>query len=884
SLWERPPEGRVRAPRVPVLNGVSFEIQPGERVALVGPSGAGKSTLVDLLLDFLPPDSGRILVNGTPLSRLPAAEWREQVSWLPQTPYLFHASIETNLRLARPDATREEILEAARLAGAHEFITQLPEGYDTVVGERGERLSGGQAQRIALARAFLKDAPLLILDEAAAQLDVENEALLEESLDCIMEGRTVLLIAHRLGTARRADRVVVLAEGRVAECGPHEELRRRGGLYSRMVQAAGEGDAETGRHRDTGTRGHGDTGGPHPPFGRPLPEGEGRGEGTQHSAPSTQHSSLHTQNSEPRTQNPEPRTLAGLLGLLRPLWGWMALSALLGFCTVAAGVGLMATAAFLIASAALHPSVADLAVPIVGVRFFGLSRGVFRYLERYCSHYATFTLLARLRVSCYRALEPLAPAGLMGQRGGDLLSRVVADVETLQNLYLRVVAPPVTALLVVAAMVIFLGAFAPVLILPLIATALAAGLGVPLLSGLASRGLGAGSTLLRSELNVQLLDGLQGMADLVVFGRDRHQLKLVTHTNRQLAAVQRQATVVSGLQSGLLSLLDGLGMWGVLAIALSLVAAGRLDGVYLPVVGLATLACFEVLAPLPLAAQQIEGSLAAGRRLLEIASAEKMEPQATANWDHHSLTPSLSIRDLTFSYRQGQPPALDGVNLQLEPGRSLAIVGRSGAGKSTLLHLLLRFWDYEEGSVLLGGRELREIPPEESRRLMAVVPQRTHLFNLTIRENLMLARPNATEQQMVEAARQARLHDFVASLPLGYDTFVGEQGIRLSAGERRRIAIARALLKDAPILLLDEPTAGLDSLTEKEVMDTLRGVMAGRTTLLVTHRLVGLQEMGEILLFQNGRVVERGTQQQLLSQDGHYRRSWELQRQLLPQE
>ena len=907
--------------RQPALKGVSLEIHPGQRVALVGPSGAGKSTLVDLLIRFLDPNQGRILVSGVPLSDIPLDEWRRQLSWLPQSPYLFHTTVEENLRVARPDASREQIQEAARMAGAHDFIMVLPRGYDTIIGERGQRLSGGQAQRIALARAFLKDAPILVLDEAATHLDVEQESLLEGTLGRLMERRTVLMVAHRLSTARRADKVVVLADGRVAERGPHEELIRRGGLYQQMVEAAGSHQLGAVSHQLTApslsltatlSQREGRE------FESPLPLGEAArraGEGSpQHSALSTQHIAPdpRPQNLEPRTQTSELGTLLRLLGLMRPLWGWMVLSVLLGFCTVAGGVGLMATAALLIASAALHPSVADLAVPIVGVRFFGLSRGVFRYLERYCSHYATFSLLARLRVGFYQALEPLAPLGLVGQRGGDLLARVVTDVETLQNLFLRVVAPPAVALLVTIAMALFLGAFGPELATPLVAFVLLAGLGVPLLSGRMAVGLGRATTKLGSDLSVQLLDGIQGMADLIAFGQERRRMEMVASTNRRLAAVQRRMAAITGLQSGLTALLSGLGMWAVLTMGIELIGSGRLEWIYLPVVTLAALACFEAVAPLPQAAQQLEGSLEAGRRLFEL-----MRQGETPSQEHGETPPqrhegtrtmdeplvssclcgsdadgselkqggcSLSVSGLSFRYGPEEPPALDGISFDLRQGRSLAIVGPSGAGKSTLLRMLLRLCDYQDGCIRLSGTELRDIPPDKVRRLMAVVPQHTHLFNVTLRENLTLARPDATEEQIEDAASRSQLHNFALGLPRGYDTPVGEQGLWLSAGERQRVAIARALLKDAPILILDEPAAGLDSLTEMELMHSLRQLMVGRTTLLVTHRLVGLEAMDEILVLRGGREVERGSHDTLLRQGGLYRRSWDLQRELLRQE
>lgn len=579
------------------------------------------------------------------------------------------------------------------------------------------------------------------------------------------------------------------------------------------------------------------------------------------------------------------RTFGRLLQLVAPFKGWIALSALLGFATIGSGVGLMATAAFIIASAALHPSVADLAVPIVGVRFFGISRGVFRYLERYVSHRVTFWLLARLRVWFYRSVEPLAPARLSDHRSGDLLSRVVGDIETLQHFYVRVIAPPVVALLVGLFVWLLLRSYDLRLANLLVVFLLLAGVGVPLLVHRLSSESGREMAKLRSELNVHLVDGIQGMADLVSFGQDGRQRERVRLLSRDWTRIQDWMARVNGLHAALGTLLANLGMWTVVVLAVPLVAEGTLEGVYLPVLALAALASFEAVLPLPLAFQYMGHSLEAGRRLFEIATDHS--PVATqqpvlGTW-HRELgpVPDLLVENLRFSYGPDEPTALDGVSFELPRGGRTAIVGPSGAGKSTLVNLILRFWEYQEGRILLGGRELREYGEEELRGVIGVVSQRTHLFSGTVRENLLIARPDASDEDLLRAAELARLHSFVRTLPRGYDTWIGEQGARLSAGERQRVAIARALLKEAPLLILDEATANLDSLTEREVMEAIHSLMEGRTTLIITHRLVGLEMADEVLVLKAGRVVERGTHGELLRLGGLYSRMWELQHQTL---
>ncbi len=576
------------------------------------------------------------------------------------------------------------------------------------------------------------------------------------------------------------------------------------------------------------------------------------------------------------------RVLIRLLALAVPFWRWMALSVLLGFATVASSVGLMSASAYIIAAAALHPSIADLQVAIVGVRFFGIARGGFRYLERVVSHEANFRLLARLRVWFYRALEPLAPARLMQYRSGDLLGRIVADVGTLENLYVRVLAPPLVALLVGGGMWLLMAGFAPPLAYALLLAMGLAGFALPAVTRVLARPGGEALVQVRAELKAALVDGVQGVADLLACGRGDTHLRQVSDLGASFTGWQARMARITGLHGAVSGLLLNLAVLASLLIAIPLVRAGRLDGVLLAVVVLAVTSSFEAVLPLPLAFQYLDHSLAAGRRLLEIADTE---PAVVASASYASPPTQrplpLSIRDLSFQYNPGEPLALESLSLEIPAGGRLAVVGPSGAGKTTLANLLLRFWDYPAGSVSLGGAELRDLRPEVLRELVGVVSQHTHLFNATIRENLLLARPGASQDELVRAAQQARIHDFVQTLPEGYDTWIGEQGLRLSGGERQRLAIARAILKDAPLLILDEPTANLDAFTEREVMAELRGLMAGRTTLLITHRLVGLDEMDEIVVLQHGQVAERGRHADLLQRAGLYRRMWSTQREML---
>jgi ATP-binding cassette subfamily C protein CydCD len=882
------PDGRT------ALQNVSFIIEPGQKVALVGPSGAGKSTIAALLLGWMEPSEGAITLpslggrGGANKVRIGGGG----IAWVPQTPYFFNDTIAANLRLAKPDSTPDEIVAAAHAAHAHKFILEmghgfsrmdtdkskqnisayprlpalscvevsavqsLPPGYETLIAERGARLSGGQAQRIALARAFLMDAPFVILDEPIANLDPELETQLQESLDQLLADRTALIIAHRLNTVRNADKILVLNEGRVVQQGTHAELITQDGLYKDLLKVERP-------HVDMSTR--------------------------PNALTSQRPDALtYPRTDAPTCQRTDVPTLLRLLAFLKPLKSWVALSALLGFATIASSIGLLGASAYIISAAALQPSIAELQVAIVGVRFFGIARGGFRYLERYVSHQTTFRVLARLRVWFYEKLEPLAPARLMQYRSGDLLTRIVADIESLENFYVRVVAPPLTAILVALLAAGLLWGFDPRLAAALLLSLLLTGAGVPLLTRWLSRDSGMALLDARTRLSVALVDGIQGLADLLAFGRSADYLERIQSLSAAQAQIQRRMAWISGLQTALMSLFTNLGMWLVLLIAIPLVISGQFNGVYLAVIALIALSSFEAVQPLPVAAQHLSENLEAAQRLFEIVDT-KLEvatpklPQAMPDEF------AISVKNLSFQYPVFSDPSSIAVSpfcilhssFTIPTGKRLAIVGPSGAGKTTLLDLLLRFWEFHEGEINLGGVDIRRLDPEDVRRQMTVVSQRTHLFNASVRENLLIANSKASPQAIIQAAQQAEIHEFIESLPEGYETFIGEQGLRLSGGERQRIAIARALLKNVPILLLDEPTANLDPITERAVMENIHALMAGRSTLLVTHRLVGMAWMDEILVMRKGEIVERGSHTELIATGGLYRRMWDLQNQVL---
>jgi ATP-binding cassette subfamily C protein CydC len=379
----------------------------------------------------------------------------------------------------------------------------------------------------------------------------------------------------------------------------------------------------------------------------------------------------------------------------------------------------------------------------------------------------------------------------------------------------------------------------------------------------------------------QLVDGIQGLADLLAFGRGKDRANQIAVTGRQYGVSQKEMARISGVHSALGVLLTNLALWLVLVLVIPQVNVGNIKGVMLGTFALMTFASFEAVNPLPLAAQMWNASREAAKRLFEVVDAEPLVQDHTGKRFEIGASAAIQFSNLTFAYPGQTVPALQDVTFSVPDGKSIAIVGPSGAGKSTIASLLLRFWEYEQGEIRLGGIPLQSLNQDEVRKRCALVSQNSYFFNTSVRENLRLALPSMKQVEMEAATHAAHINEFVTNLPKGYDTFIGEQGLRLSGGERQRLAIARVLLKDAAVMIFDEPTANLDSLTEKQVLATLFETMRGKTSLLITHRLVGLENFDEILVMDRGRIVERGRHSDLLASAGLYRRLWDLQNQIL---
>ncbi|MER7461748.1 thiol reductant ABC exporter subunit CydD [Streptomyces sp. NPDC097981] len=818
---------------------VSLAVEPGECVALTGPSGVGKSTLLQVVMGFVVPTAGRVRIGGVDLASLLLKEWRERIAWVPQQPHLFAGTIAQNVRLARPDASAGAVADALKDAGAWEFVSALPRGVDTELGDGGAGLSAGQRQRLALARAFLADRPVLLLDEPTAALDGETEAAVVDAVRRLAVGRTVLLVVHRPALLAVADRVVpVGATGLLASPSP----ARRGAVPR---TSGGSGRAHDGPSAP----------GEWIPGSTPERAGTAAGAGTGGGDP-----------------------FRRVRAVAKAWQGRFRLGLLLGALAVGCSVGLMAVSGWLISRASEQPPVLYLMVAVTATRTFGLGRAVFRYAERLVSHDAVLRMLAELRVSVFRRLERIAPAGLREHRRGDLLARLVADADALQDYWLRWLLPVGTAVLVGTGSVAFTAWLLPGAGAALAVGLLAAGVGVPLVAGACARRAERRLAPARGELATRVADLLTGTAELTVAGALAGRKDAARQSDRTLTAIAARGAAATGLGSGLSALVCGLTVVVAAAVAAGAVHDGRLSGVAMAVAVLTPLAAFEAVNGLPQAVQYRQRVRRSAERIYEVIDA----PVPVAEPERPAEVPAspfpLRLTGLAARHPGQEHDALHGLDLTLEAGRRIAVVGSSGAGKTSLAQVLLRFLDLHEGAYTLGGTDARTLDGDGVRRIVGLCAQDAHLFDSSVRENLRLARTGASEEQLREALAAARLLEWADGLPDGLDTLVGEHGERISGGQRQRLALARALLADFPVLVLDEPAEHLDLATADALTADLLAATEGRTTVLITHRMAGLEAVDEVLVLDRGAVVQRGTYAELAAAEGPLRNMMERER------
>ncbi|MGW1622416.1 thiol reductant ABC exporter subunit CydD [Streptomyces sp. NPDC002172] len=838
---------------------VSFTVEPGETVALVGPSGVGKSTLLNVLLGFVRPTRGRVRIGDADLADVDLAEWRSRIAWVPQRPHLYAGTIAENVRLARPDADDDAVRGALRDAGALEFVDALPEGAETVLGEDGAGLSAGQRQRLALARAFLADRPVLLLDEPTAALDGVTEGEVVAAVRRLSEGRTVVLVVHRPALLSAADRVVRLSGGEAPRGLRPLEPQSLCGPTTRLGQWEGEIAEGLGGLEGEGV---GSLGG----VGSGRAERSGELDGAQGDV---------LGQSAGRAVEPVAGRQQGVLARVRAASrarrGRLLLALLLGALALGSAVGLMATSGWLISRASQQPPVLYLMVAVTATRAFGIGRAVFRYGERLVSHDAVLRMLADTRVAVYRRLERLAPAGLRATRRGDLLSRLVADVDTLQDYWLRWLLPAGVAVAVSAGAVGFTAWLLPEAGAALALGLLAAGVGVPLVTSAVARRAEHRLAPARGLLATRVTDLLTGTAELTVAGALPARTDAARRADGTLTRIASRGATATALGDGLTALLTGLTVVAAALLGAQGVTDGRLSGVAMAVVVLTPLAAFEAVLGLPLAVRHRQRVRRSAERIYEVLDA----PEPVREPERPRQAPAapfpVVLKGLTARYPGQARDALGGLDLTLHEGHRVAVVGASGAGKSTLAQVLLRFLDPDAGSYTVAGVDAYGMDSDDVRRLVGLCAQDAHLFDSSVRENLLLARKDATEEDLRDALGRARLLDWADGLPDGLDTLVGEHGARLSGGQRQRLALARALLADFPVLVLDEPAEHLDLPTADALTADLLAATEGRTTLLITHRLAGLEAVDEVIVLDAGRVVQRGNYAELAAVAGPLR-------------
>jgi ATP-binding cassette, subfamily C, bacterial CydC len=568
-----------------------------------------------------------------------------------------------------------------------------------------------------------------------------------------------------------------------------------------------------------------------------------------------------------------------LLRVAKEFKYWMLLAAFFGFLTVGSNIGLMMTSAYLIAKSALNPSISELQVAIVGVRFFGISRGVFRYFERLISHEVTFNLLEKFRVWFFKILEPLFPSKISEFRSADLLKRVVTDVESLQDFYVRIIAPPLVAVMILVLFFFLFGMFSFLYSFIISFFFLVGGIAIPIIVFLLNKNYGSQILDLQKRLTELSIDQAQGISELLVFGKYKEHQAEFEKTNEAYLNIQRKMSLVNSFSNSLVGLLMNFAVISILVFAIPQVTSGILDGVYLSVLTLGTMAVFEAIMPLPELSLNLKKISISSENLFmfeEFTNEKeimKLDNSVPINF-------SISIKSLNFSYNHNEK-VLSNINLEIPQNKVTAIVGASGAGKSSLINILLKFWEYQTGEILFGNKNFQEISQNEIDKYFSVVPQVNHLFNLSIKENIKFAKPDSSLEEIEKVIEKANIKNFVDSLPNKYDELVGEQGLKLSGGERQRISIARALLKDSPIMIFDEPTSNLDAINEKNILEMIYELKQNKTVILITHRIINLDKADQIYVFDKGQIIEYGTHNSLIKENGFYKKMYNSQQNII---
>ena len=817
-----------------ILRDVDFHAPAGSFIGIAGESGSGKSTFAGILNGSHSRYTGSVLIGGIELRDIDAASLHETIVTLSHDSYLFKGTVRDNLLLAKPDASDEELEGALDRARVLDFV-RASGGLDMPVGAQDENLSGGQRQRIAMARAILSDAPVYVFDEATSNIDADSENAIIALIEDLARTKTVIMVSHRLSALEKADRIYVFENGRIVEAAPHAELVEQKGAYARMWEKQTHLEKRFTCEKTVLTQATSEPAESETDV--PRADAEGAVCEKPAEAPARSRSAFSI--------------MGRLVKLTRPLLPVMALAIALGvmgflaaiFLTVFASWGLL--------------TLVDASVPFtltclcVLVAICGILRGPLRYGEQLCNHYLAFRILALVRDKVFAALRKLAPAKLEGKDKGNLVSLVTSDIELLEVFYAHTLSPAAIALIVSLIMTMFIAAQSPLLGLLALVAYLTVGIAVPTVASRASGNGGRETRDMIGDMNTFVLDSLRGLRETLQFRRAADRARELDESMRDLADVERNlkgktalfiagtGAVVMAFDIAMVAASTHLVAAGTITFSQALLATAALMSSFGPVIAVANLG------------STLQQTLASGARVLDLLDEEPRTEDVFDGEDLEGLS-GVAAQDVDFSYDGA--PVLKNVNLEVKPGEVVQITGRSGAGKSTLLKLIMRFWDPDRGAISVSGTDARRINTESLRRTEGFMTQDTHLFTGTIRDNLLIARADATESELADALEKAALSALIARLPRGIDTPVGELGDSLSGGERQRIGLARVFLHDAPLVLLDEPTSNLDSLSEAAVLGALADNRADKTIIIASHRPSAARIADRAYSVERGRV------------------------------
>ena len=823
-------------------------------IMLVGESGAGKSTIAHIIGGFLTAPKGSVTIDGLDLCDIDIEWWRQQITYVSQHPHIMKGTLREVLSFGM-DVSDKEILDACKEVQLLDVISRHADGLDAVIGEGGLGLSGGERQRVALARAFLRKGQVLILDEVTAHLDVKTEAIISSAIKRLMDNKIVIIIGHRLQTMHWASTLYVLKHGHIIQQGSYAKLLSVDGYFKDLV-TSGLGEFSSTIEEQLKTE---------------------KSFSLEHREEIDNSIRVDNQDAyvlgQDTIQTPEVSTSkTGIQGwkllftVLSPAKWSLVLALIFTFLTVFMNVGLLTVSAWLLASAALQPGLTYLSLAIVGVRFFGVSRAVCRYFERYTSHRMAFQGLYGLRVWFYAHLEPLAPAILKRFGAGDMLGRIMGDIEVLQFFYLRTLIPPAAAITLTILVAYGVSMIDNSLVAPIVLAAFILGLVLPLVVYAHNKQSLTAIGPQQGEYKSLLSDTMDSLEDVISYGNEQLVYDRIQHMMSTVDA--NKGIIERGMNLGNTLFLGGVQITVVIVVILAANAlTGAWASVMVAVAAIGTQAWFEALQPMIAAVHHGAESKVATSRLIALADEPipVVEPNAPKPFNANR---EITFTDVSFGY-DAHRRIYEHLRLDIKQGQSIAIVGASGSGKTTLFNMLERLYDYS-GSIHVGDVELKDISIDTWRNALGTITQDTYIFHASFEDNIRLARPDASEADLEYAIDCASLRSVVECLPDGIHTIVGSGGHGLSGGERQRVALARLFLRKPQVVLLDEPLEGLDQVTRKALHRDLMEYVQDKTCLYITHQLEGLEHMDRILFMDKGQIIEDGTYEELITLRGHF--------------